>query len=121
MDHRYMAELYAKAKVIADKKTEEAREKDPAAPEVSPAAILDKALASMDYRPNTLALFGAEDLAELKIPDMHPMAMGKAMMAGAMSLMAWVDPVRGPIKAACLAGTKMGAGGGVVPNPPCGL
>ena len=63
-----------------------------------------EAILSLPFAPNTLGLFSQEDLAQISIPMMSPTALAGEAMAFLSSIGNWIDPIQGPIKAACLAG-----------------
>ena len=71
----------------------------------------------MPYQPNTLALFGAADLADLAPPDMSPAALANELQSQLSSAMDWIDPIKGPIKAVCLAGDLFTSRGGIYSSP----
>lgn len=66
--------------------------------------FLAQAMGSLGLQPNTLALFGRDDLAEVAIPNMSPAALAGAASAAVMMIMgAFADPTKLAMKAAAMA------------------
>ncbi len=99
----FLWSLREKARIIAAQETAEKRSKDPEASEVDPDWVYTRCMTGLQYQPNSLALFGFYDLEGVAVPSMSTKVLVKATVSHLASLVHWIDPIKGPIKAVCLA------------------